>query len=66
MSAKQKSFRIRLKSERTRIGFTQAQTAELLSIPFRTFCDWEYGITTPAEVAQEGAMARLAATPSVK
>lgn len=55
------SFAEKLKSERERLGLTQAQAASLLSIAKRTYCDWEYGITTPPEVAQEGAFARLRA-----
>jgi DNA-binding XRE family transcriptional regulator len=53
------SFPCRLKQERERLEITQAQAASLLSIAKRTYCDWEYGITTPSEVAQEGALARL-------
>jgi DNA-binding XRE family transcriptional regulator len=53
------SFADELKQERERLGITQAQAASLLSIAKRTYCDWEYGITTPPEVAQEGALARL-------
>jgi DNA-binding XRE family transcriptional regulator len=52
-------FDDKLKQERERLGITQAQAASLLSIAKRTYCDWEYGITTPPEVAQEGALARL-------
>lgn len=66
MPAKKKQFRILLKSERVRLRVTQHQAAELLSIPFRTFCDWEYGITEPAIITQEGALARLAATQTSK
>jgi transcriptional regulator with XRE-family HTH domain len=53
------NFADQLKQERKRLGITQAQAASLLSIAKRTYCDWEYGITTPPEVAQEGALARL-------
>jgi transcriptional regulator with XRE-family HTH domain len=53
------SFADQLKQERERLGLTQAQAASLLSIAKRTYCDWEYGITTPPEVAKEGALARL-------
>ena len=48
-----------LKQERERLVITQAQAASILSLAKRTYCDWEYGITTPSEVAQEGALARL-------
>lgn len=53
------SFANQIRDERERLGITQAQAAALLSIAKRTYCDWEYGITTPPEVAQEGALARL-------
>lgn len=53
------SFPDHLKQERERLGITQAQAASLLSIAKRTYCDWEYGKVTPAEVAQEGALERL-------
>lgn len=53
------TFGDQLKSERERLGIIQQATADILSIPKRTYCDWEYGITTPPEVAQEGALARL-------
>lgn len=53
------SFTAIIKQERERLGITQAQASSLLSIAKRTYCDWEYGKTTPPEVAQEGALARL-------
>lgn len=52
-------FAAQIKQERKRLGITQAQAASLLSIAKRTYCDWEYGITTPAEIAQEGAQERF-------
>ena len=54
-------FRVSLKSERKRIGLTQDKTSTALAIPKRTYCDWEYGVSTPREITQEGALARLAA-----
>lgn len=59
MPAKAKAFRVLLKSERTRVGLTQKKAAIMLTVPLRTYCDWEYGITIPAQVTQEGALARL-------
>ncbi len=52
-------FADQLKSERKRLGLTQAQAASLLSISKRTYCDWEYSVTTPAEVTQEGVQERF-------
>ena len=48
-----------LKAERTRAGLTQKEAAKYLSLKDRTYWDWEANITTPVEVAQEGALARM-------
>jgi len=53
------TFHKQLKNYRDQLGLTQDQAASLLSISKRTYCDWEYGITTPAKVGQEGVIARL-------
>lgn len=68
MSAKSKikPFRHALKDERIRTGITQKQAAEILAMSSRTYEDWEAGYSTPAVITQEGALARLAATPTAK
>lgn len=53
------NFADTIKSERARLGLTQAQAATLLDVPARTLWEWEHGKTTPLPVAQEGVMARL-------
>lgn len=48
-----------LKSERARLGLTQAEAATILSISKSTLEKWENGTKTPKELTQEGALARL-------
>ncbi len=48
-----------IKTERQRLGLTQAEAATLLDVPARTLWEWEHGKTTPLAVAQEGVAARL-------
>lgn len=48
-----------LKSERTRLGLTQAESALLLGVPARTYWEWEHGKTIPIDLAKEGALHRL-------
>jgi len=55
-------FANQLKKERKRLGLTQAQAASLLSTKPRTYWEWENDKTTPPEIAQEGALVRLAKT----
>lgn len=56
------NFADQLKSERDRLGLTQAGAAAVLGIPDRTYWEWEAGKTTPYAITQEGALRRLAAT----
>lgn len=56
------NFSERLKSERERLGLTQAGAAALLDIPARTYWEWEAEKTTPYAITQEGALRRLSAT----
>lgn len=49
----------KLKSERARLGLTQAQASSLIDVPSRTFWEWEADKTCPYEITQEGALARF-------
>lgn len=53
------TFPALIKSERARLGLTQAAAATLLDVPARTLWEWEHGKTEPLAVAQEGVGARL-------
>lgn len=53
------TFPALIKSERERLGLTQAKAAALLEVPARTLWEWEHGKTEPLAVAQEGVIARL-------
>lgn len=53
------SFPEALKTERTRLGINQTECSKLLSVSFEAVSKWERGISTPCEIAQEGALARL-------
>ena len=55
-------FDKQLKAERERLGITQAQAASLISVPDRTYWEWEAGKTEPYAITQEGALRRLSAT----
>ena len=55
-------FSDQLKSERKRLGLTQAGAAALLDVPARTYWEWEAEKTTPYDISQEGALRRLSAT----
>ena len=55
-------FAEQLKTERQRIGLSQADLAALLDVPARTYWEWEAGKTEPHVVCQEGALARLRKT----
>lgn len=52
-------FPEQLKAHRERLGLTQAELADLLDVPSRTYWEWEAGKTTPYAITQEGALARL-------
>jgi DNA-binding transcriptional regulator YiaG len=56
------SFADQLKSERTRLGLSQAELAALLAVSKSAVEKWEYGTKTPIPIAQEGALARLRKT----
>lgn len=53
------TFAEQLKTERKRLGLTQPEAAGLLSVPDRTYWEWENAKTEPPEIAQEGALARI-------
>lgn len=53
------TFSESLKSERQRLGLNQSEAAALLDVSFEALSKWERGLSTPAEITQEGAMARL-------
>jgi transcriptional regulator with XRE-family HTH domain len=53
------SFPEQLKTQRERLGLTQAELAALLDVPARTYWEWESGKTAPHAITQEGALARL-------
>ena len=53
------TFAEQLKSERQRLGLPQAELARVLGVSFEAVSKWERGLSTPAEIAQEGALARL-------
>jgi len=53
------TFASQLKSERARLRITQNQAADLLSVPARTYQDWESSVSVPHDVTQEGALNRL-------
>ncbi len=56
------NFADQLKTERERLGITQAQAASVLSIAKRTYCDWEAGNVEPHRYMQDGALRDLRAT----
>lgn len=60
------TFPALIKSERARLGITQAEAAALLDVPARTLWEWEHGKTEPLAVAQEGVIARLKKAKSKK
>lgn len=51
-----------LKSERERLGLSQAELASLLDVSKSAVEKWEYGTKTPIGLTQEGALARLRKT----
>lgn len=60
------TFAEQLKSERQRLGLSQAELARVLGVSFEAISKWERAVTTPAEITQEGALARLRAIPTPK
>lgn len=54
------AFAEKLKAARERLGLTQAEAARLLDVSFEAVSKWERGLSTPAAITQEGALARLA------
>lgn len=56
------NFCDQLKTERERLGITQAQAASLIEVPARTYWEWEAEKTTPYPITQEGALQRLRTT----
>jgi transcriptional regulator with XRE-family HTH domain len=53
------TFSEHLKSERQRLGLSQAELARVLGVSSEAISKWERELVTPAEITQEGAMARL-------
>lgn len=53
------TFAENLKAERQRLGLNQSEAAALLDVSFEALSKWERGLSTPAEITQEGALARL-------
>lgn len=56
------NFAEKLKSERKRLGLSQAELAALLDVSKSAVEKWEYGTKIPIAIAQEGALARLGKT----
>lgn len=54
------SFAEKLKADRKRLGLNQTESASLLGVSFEAVSKWERGLSTPPEITQEGALARLA------
>jgi len=57
------SFATQIKSERDRLGLTQAGAAARLGVSKSVIEKWEAGTRTPLAITQEGALARLRSTP---
>jgi len=55
------SFADQLKSERERLGITQAQAASILGVSKSVLAKWEIADRAPLELTQEGALQRLRA-----
>jgi transcriptional regulator with XRE-family HTH domain len=53
------TFSERLQKARKRLKVSQARMSAILSLPPRTYWDYETGKAIPHEIAQEGAMIRL-------
>jgi DNA-binding XRE family transcriptional regulator len=57
------TFPEKLRHHRARLGITQSKLAEILGVSFGAVSKWERGLNLPAEIAQEGAVARLEKLP---
>lgn len=57
------TFADKLKRERKRLGLNQTEAATALGVSFEAVSKWERGLSTPAAITQEGALARLTAAP---
>tara|TARA_R110000868_G_scaffold175663_2_gene412819 strand:- start:14 stop:196 length:183 start_codon:yes stop_codon:yes gene_type:complete len=55
-------FAQQIKSERERLGLTQARAATLLGVSKSVIEKWEADTRTPLEITQEGALQRLRKT----
>ena len=55
-----KEFSEALKERRKKLGMTQAEVAEKLGVPIKTYTRWEHNQNTALELTMEGALARLA------
>ena len=60
------TFAEQLKSERKRLGLTQAECETLLSCGTGQITAWERSRNTPHELTQEAAIARLKKLPTPK
>lgn len=52
-------FREQLRTAREMRGLTQRKAAELLSVPLRTYEDWERGLRTPPTYTQEAMISEM-------
>ena len=59
MALDPKSFAAALKMHRDRLGLTQLALALALDVSAEAISKWERGLSAPAAIAQEGAIARL-------
>ena len=57
------TFPEKLRRARKARALSQAECAALLGVSFEAISKWERGITEPAAITQEGALARLAKRP---
>lgn len=53
------TFAEQLRSERQRLGLSQAELARVLEVSFEAVSKWERDLVAPAKVTQEGVLARL-------
>lgn len=59
-------FQEKLRAERKRLGLRQNELAKLLDVSAEAISKWERGKVSPAQITQEGALARLKARPTPK
>lgn len=57
------NFSETIRTERERLGLTQAGAAARLGVSKSVIEKWEAGTRTPLAITQEGALARLRSTP---